>query len=545
MELMDIYNSINNPLIDKRFISILIEKYSISKKTFTELYNIIQNTTSPYASNSISANVDLNDKEKFYVDMFNMWKKYIMLMSKERFELLKSYNQLDDSYVDLRHYVMKTNDVKSIADIKQFEVNLPNSLKDAYNVYKWDAIGRDSSWIHVSGRQLHSRNMNTFNIEHRLYLNTNDKDTYKVVNELINMCEQKNILYYFKFAEQCKRDDSIVIYCSTQDLPKYIEVIKSIMAKYPDIKSRLGKPPLLTGIIDNYIGYGTEPIEGTKESYTSRRTNIIEETIDEETTKWVLNNISRRIKLNDKEINFYQLIASNITNYVVNEMRINTKLYPSIYNYPNELLDSKEIRTYIFNTIIQNMPGIIKDSLDKNKSLVDLRIKIPKYKEFKLDYYNIARIILAQASFIGHIDNSFIESVQNNLINKCDKYGIDKNKFSFDTSMTIKFKSTQSIKNPVEKQETKPQKAIAFRPLIQTTYVPSHQLLEKLHEMVDYYPDKLLEFMYDNMNAIRILLPELVKINKKAAEQFVSANVNKHPELKAIYENALPPLEKR
>lgn len=545
MELMDIYNSIKNPLIDKRFISILIEKYSISKKTFAELYNIIQNTTSPYASNSISANVDLNDKEKFYVDMFNMWKKYIMLMSKERFELLKSYNQLDDSYVDLRHYVMKTNDVKSIADIKQFEVNLPNSLKDAYNVYKWDAIGRDSSWIHVSGRQLHSRNMNTFNIEHRLYLNTNDKDTYKVVNELINMCEQKNILYYFKFAEQCKRDDSIVIYCSTQDLPKYIEVIKSIMAKYPDIKSRLGKPPLLTGIIDNYIGYGTEPIEGTKESYTSRRTNIIEETIDEETTKWVLNNISRRIKLNDKEINFYQLIASNITNYVVNEMRINTKLYPSIYNYPNELLDSKEIRTYIFNTIIQNIPGIIKDSLDKNKSLVDLRIKIPKYKEFKLDYYNIARIILAQASFIGHIDNSFIESVQNNLINKCDKYGIDKNKFSFDTSMTIKFKSTQSIKNPVEKQETKPQKAIAFRPLIQTTYVPSHQLLEKLHEMVDYYPDKLLEFMYDNMNAIRILLPELVKINKKAAEQFVSANVNKHPELKAIYENALPPLEKR
>lgn len=545
MELMDIYNSIKNPLIDKRFISILIEKYSISKKTFAELYNIIQNTTSPYASNSISANVDLNDKEKFYVDMFNMWKKYIMLMSKERFELLKSYNQLDDSYVDLRHYVMKTNDVKSIADIKQFEVNLPNSLKDAYNVYKWDAIGRDSSWIHVSGRQLHSRNMNTFNIEHRLYLNTNDKDTYKVVNELINMCEQKNILYYFKFAEQCKRDDSIVIYCSTQDLPKYIEVIKSIMVKYPDIKSRLGKPPLLTGIIDNYIGYGTEPIEGTKESYTSRRTNIIEETIDEETTKWVLNNISRRIKLNDKEINFYQLIASNITNYVVNEMRINTKLYPSIYNYPNELLDSKEIRTYIFNTIIQNMPGIIKDSLDKNKSLVDLRIKLPKYKEFKLDYYNIARIILAQASFIGHIDNSFIESVQNNLINKCDKYGIDKNKFSFDTSMTIKFKSTQSIKNPVEKQETKPQKAIAFRPLIQTTYVPSHQLLEKLHEMVDYYPDKLLEFMYDNMNAIRILLPELVKINKKAAEQFVSANVNKNPELKAIYENALPPLEKR
>lgn len=545
MELMDIYNSIKNPLIDKRFISILIEKYSISKKTFAELYNIIQNTTSPYASNSISANVDLNDKEKFYVDMFNMWKKYIMLMSKERFELLKSYNQLDDSYVDLRHYVMKTNDVKSIADIKQFEVNLPNSLKDAYIVYKWDAIGRDSSWIHVSGRQLHSKNMNTFNIEHRLYLNTNDKDTYKVVNELINMCEQKNILYYFKFAEQCKRDDSIVIYCSTQDLPKYIEVIKSIMVKYPDIKSRLGKPPLLTGIIDNYIGYGTEPIEGTKESYTSRRTNIIEETIDEETTKWVLNNISRRIKLNDKEINFYQLIASNITNYVINEMRINTKLYPSIYNYPNELLDSKELRTYIFNTIIQNMPGIIKDSLDKNKSLVDLRIKIPKYKEFKLDYYNIARIILAQASFIGHIDNSFIESVQNNLINKCDKYGIDKNKFSFDTSMTIKFKSTQSIKNPVEKQETKPQKAIAFRPLIQTTYVPSHQLLEKIHEMVDYYPDKLLEFMYDNMNAIRILLPELVKINKKAAEQFVSANVNKHPELKAIYENALPPLEKR
>lgn len=545
MELMDIYNSIKNPLIDKRFISLLIEKYSISKKTFAELYNIIQNTTSPYASNSISANVDLNDKEKFYVDMFNMWKKYIVLMSKERFELLKSYNQLDDSYVDLRHYVMKTNDVKSIADIKQFEANLPNSLKDAYNVYKWDAIGHDSSWIHVSGRQLHSRNMNTFNIEHRLYLNTNDKDTYKVVNELINMCEQKNILYYFKFAEQCKRDDSIVIYCSTQDLPKYIEVIKSIMVKYPDIKSRLGKPPLLTGIIDNYIGYGTEPIEGTKESYTSRRTNIIEETIDEETTKWVLNNISRRIKLNDKEINFYQLIVSNITNYVINEMRINTKLYPSIYNYPNELLDSKELRTYIFNTIIQNMPGIIKDSLDKNKSLVDLRIKIPKYKEFKLDYYNIARIILAQASFIGNIDNSFIESVQKNLINKCDKYGIDKNKFSFDTSMTIKFKSTQSIKKPVEKQETKPQKAIAFRPLIQTTYVPSHQLLEKLHEMVDYYPDKLLEFMYDNMNAIRILLPELVKINKKAAEQFVSANVNKHPELKAIFENALPPLEKR
>ena len=53
----------------------------------------------------------------------------------------------------------------------------------------------------------------------------------------------------------------MVIYADTKLLPYYLCILGEIEKEYPDIIKRCGRPPILSGVIRNWIGYGSEPIE--------------------------------------------------------------------------------------------------------------------------------------------------------------------------------------------------------------------------------------------------------------------------------------------
>ncbi len=96
-------------------------------------------------------------------------------------------------------------------------------------------------------------------IEHRLYLDIESLDTYKMTTYLVEKCDEHHLPYYFKFDQYADRDDTIVIYSSTENLTKYVEILHEIKKEHPELISRTKEPPVLTGKIDGWIGYGSEP----------------------------------------------------------------------------------------------------------------------------------------------------------------------------------------------------------------------------------------------------------------------------------------------
>ena len=73
---------------------------------------------------------------------------------------------------------------------------------------------------------------------------------------------------------------------------------------------------------------------------------------------------------------------------------------------------------------------------------------------------------------------------------------------------------------------------------VNTPYVPADKLLSELSEMNSYHQDMLPAFMAQHMDAARVLLPELVRINPEAADAFIDANVG-NAELQSIYDAAV------
>lgn len=115
----------------------------------------------------------------------------------------------------------------------------------------------------------------------RLYVNCDKKDLMRLAKVFTEKCTDKEIPIYFKYSsDRSKRADQFVVYSNLLNLTDYVEILRSIASENPDIIQRCGKPPILTGTLDEWIGIGDEPLM-TGESYTGIRAEIIEDAIKE------------------------------------------------------------------------------------------------------------------------------------------------------------------------------------------------------------------------------------------------------------------------
>ena len=61
--------------------------------------------------------------------------------------------------------------------------------------YRFDSFGGGSSWDHISSHAVTTHKDNYFPIEHRLYLNTEGIDVYRIATEFTKKCIQRKIPY--------------------------------------------------------------------------------------------------------------------------------------------------------------------------------------------------------------------------------------------------------------------------------------------------------------------------------------------------------------
>ena len=323
----ELYEKIENPLNDDEVIKKLIEGYSDELGT-KQYYNKLVQVN--YKEKKYKG-INMDDKDRLVSQIFNEWKNDITKNISD--EDIKSYNNQD--FVRLRECI------KNIPDIKDFKENSKvfnrltkldkldkdskkTKLTDIYEDYA--PFFHGSTWTYISHNSINPSKYKKIIVDHRLYLNTENIDTYKVMELFRNKCKERELDYHFKFSDRGDRDDTIVIYSDDRKLSKYLEILEEIKKEEPEIVKRAQTPPMLTGKIDGWIGYGSEPSldengKNTK-SFNSSRSGIIQNAISKETIKWLREN--KELTKEDTGLNEYltKQIFDKIKEFNIDDINI-------------------------------------------------------------------------------------------------------------------------------------------------------------------------------------------------------------------------------
>jgi len=269
MELMELYNYVQNPIDNPQVIEKLINAYANSSKGFGGFYGQLTKTVEKVHN---KGQYYVEDTDRFYSMMFNKWKNSIVAMTKDEFIELYKRGSYRQDFIKMRNYLRNVPDV--------------STMKEANDIF---------------------------------FSSKNDKE----LEDALEKCDEHHLPYYFKFDQYANRDDTIVIYSSTANLTKYVEILQEIKREHPELVSRAKEPPVLTGQIDGWIGYGSEPSktpDGKNHSFNEVRSNAIEPAIAQTTKKWIMDHRSMQITYQDQKVNFQDYIAMKSTESLIADL---------------------------------------------------------------------------------------------------------------------------------------------------------------------------------------------------------------------------------
>lgn len=406
----EIYEKIENPLNDDEVVRKLIEGYSDELGTEQYYKKLVQVN---YKEKKYK-DINMEDKDRLVSQIFNDWKKDLTLNIKD--DEIKKYNK-DFPY--LREFLKNTPYVKSAKEFFKIQrkVDVDEQLETIYS--KYTPFSHGESWTYISHNSINPSKYKKFIVDHRLYLNTENIDTYKVMELFRNKCKERELDYHFKFSDNGDRDDTIVIYSDDKKLSKYLEILEEIKKEEPEIVKRAQTPPMLTGKIDGWIGYGSEPKldEDGKNtnSFNSVRSGIIQNAISKETIKWIREN--KELTKEDTGLNEY--LTKQIYDDIIKDKY---RMYKSVYEpeFQEKILKKLE------NDIAKNKSEILEGRFDgiKEFNIDDINIEV--------DSEMIQRAFRPFSKKILKKDPSFLGKVRDEIKEEGLANGIDSEKFCFD-----------------------------------------------------------------------------------------------------------------
>lgn len=453
MKLMELYNQIHNPVEDPKVIKKLINAYANSSKGAVGFYEQLTKTVE---KECIKGRHYKADADRFYSMMFNKWKNSIVALTREQFVELYKNGSYGQDFIKMRNFLKTIPNVKTKQEANDIFFGKYNDkdLEDALDKYRWTAFGEFSGWVHVCSRIVTAKQDKYPNVEHRLYLDTESIDTYKMTTYLVEKCDEHNLPYYFKFDQYGNRDDTIVIYSSTENLTKYVEILQEIKKEHPDLVARLKEPPVLTGKIDGWIGYGSEPSrtpDGKNHSFNEIRSNAIEPAIAKTTKKWIMEHRTMQITYQGQKLSFQDYIAMKSTERLIEQLErqfvfieetdkriaLNTR---KPYN-PNDTINRlgytlQDIKSSVFK---DNVYKVISTQMETSLTIICNEREMPKIqmnvrngKQIYFRSSDLEEIIRQLSVNISKNDPSFVKKVHSAIIANSRQYGIDTDKFCFD-----------------------------------------------------------------------------------------------------------------
>ena len=208
------------------------------------------------------------------------------------------------------------------------------------------------SWHLSNDKRYHSGE-----ISHRFYINANSSDVPKFIVLLKEKFEERNMTYYFKVSNGTVmgniQKDGIVIYSSTENLDKNLEVLGEIEKEFPEFIKNCGEPHRFCGNINGWLGYANET-KGKKNSYTGLMSKVMFESFETCVLNWI--NKNPDITIGSEKIKLSQYFNGSI---------LTSETMECFVRYIKRLGYLISIIPKYDNTFKSELYEIIKDNLTK------------------------------------------------------------------------------------------------------------------------------------------------------------------------------------
>ena len=480
MELAELYDQIQNPIDDRSVMERLINAYANMSNGGGYYSNLVKTV-----KKDVKGRYNIESSDKLYAMLFNKWKNSIVSITKAEYERLYRQGSYGADFVKMRNFLKKVPDVSTKKEAWDviFSRKGDKELEDALEKYDWRSLGAGSGWEHVCSRYLTAKKDAFPNVEHRLYLDTECTDTHRMAIYFIEKCDKYHLPYYFKFDDYGDRDDTFVIYSSTESLTKFIDILREIKKEHPEIVSRSKEPPALTGVIDGWIGYGSEPSktpDGHNQSFNEIRAKHLEETISKVTNDWIMNHRSQKVNFHGKQVSFQDYIVHKSVDWILADLEDNYLWHEKMEKnsikrnggvYDSAVINNKlgyslqELRSSQFrNRLYATISGQISDLLSKvcngtYKVQDEITMNLRNGKKVEFGGGSLKKIIKQISTQISKNDPNYISTIQREIKNSAKKYGIDSEKYCFDIKVRDKIKSMSRQNGGQKKQNTTPKKS--------------------------------------------------------------------------------------
>jgi len=446
MKLMDLYNQIQNPIDDPEVIKKLIsEHYWWGSQGSDDKFYYIRMIKIESDDNLTVEDIPVTreNQTNFCCSVFNHWKnRYANL---EQIFGKDFYDNFKPGVKKLSEYLKSVADVSSEEEIDEF-LKKSSGDEDSDKLIKFfkkniKGLGNDDTFWHVSASKLNPKFLFEKNdIKHRLYINIHHSDMYNLVNYFYQKCDEKDLNYYFKFVcHRDQRDEMFVVYSSTDELTKYVEVLEEIKQEHPELASSIKNPTVCAGKINSWIGYGSEPEFSDEKSYSfnSLRAKVLNSVFEKAKLEWFQNNLNTTILEDGKPMTILNYIQERIEKDCFDKIKSD----PTNYKYSEQDLNNPEILAQIKEYIDKQIMHLSKHEKMEDSPLYYI-IQNSFLKYFHRELFG---------SKVFEIDPSFMTKIQNDIKNECVKYGIDKDKFCFDVDK-VKLMEEHDRQNSEEKE---------------------------------------------------------------------------------------------
>ena len=294
----EIRQKIENPLtIDslKAVMSLYSEKDDVYR--CLELANVGEKN---YIKNT-------EDEENFRESLYKDWLDSLKQMSRE--EVQKAGK---DFYI-VGRYALTHPEIKTRKQLTDAIESSPVASLEKKQIYT-DLVN-SKCYDHASGNGWDFARNCQIRPKHRLYMNVPQDEVYRLAQLVKAGCDESGVKYDFKLVDQVTRADSFMMYLTDEMLSPTIKVLESIGSDHPEIIERLGEPPILSGKINDWLGYGSEPENG-KKSFNEVRADIIQEVLDKHILDYarIHGHDMTDATYNGKKLNLNQYIAIQETN---------------------------------------------------------------------------------------------------------------------------------------------------------------------------------------------------------------------------------------
>lgn len=420
----EMYENMNNPIMNDNLISVLLDFYGKEMPIYDAL--TIWYTKGLGVKEGIKGNV-LEAKDKLFATLFNVWKHNFANLSD-----VDIYKMCEKEQKDIQELLILRRTLQHLPDIssyKEYQDYIHNNA--LISKYGWQNTNDFSSFVRIKSDRFALDTEFLGEIDHRLYINLDSREIESIVLLFIDNCFKRKIPFYLKYDSNADRDDSLVIYSDTVHLASYINILKTIKEQYSGI--RVYYPPVITGRIDEWIGYGAEP--NKNDSFHGKRSEVIKEGIINSLISWVNLHRETLIDVNGKSIKVQDFVVDNIINKIFIRIKDEIETYKGMGNnfYFNKcgLNESDITSSYLFKIIFNFVMYVITNLNDNNFSCdYDMPTRDGKsIRVYKNEFLSSYRELIPA---IMKMDSHFINEVQECILRVGAKKGIDKNNFSFD-----------------------------------------------------------------------------------------------------------------